>query len=245
MYRVTPKSEDLPRVMVRRGRVAFSVLVLDISSGGAGLIVLPEDVPRLRRAVEAERDSGWQLLLEGGGLEEPLILAAETAGARPCDMGVRLAVRFSMTPAQRKGLDAHLLSVFNQRKAARVEANLQEPVTVTMAVPDGKPLGVGLLRDVSTVGLGVLVPETLVPKVSGLPLVALTFELPREAQPVHVVGEVVRVASHTLPPELQLESVSLIGVSLDGDEVSGARESQALGRYVVRQQVLLRRGEKV
>lgn len=215
------------------GSVAAAVTVCEIGASGAEVILSDSTCRTLKRAIELVGRSELRMQLSGRGL--PLRVRAVPGARSRTPEGVRLGLRYKLTPDQHVALDRMLLDLFNDRAALRVRSDPDRRLPVVFRSPDAPEGLTGLLLDASLTGLGALVsaPAPLAP---GTPIeVGVRFG--DGDRVTRLRAQVVRwAAPHSAgaaPP-----GTWYVGVRFEDNE---ARVGAAgVGRYVVRRQLAIR-----
>lgn len=244
-YRVTAEFDRLVQVELLGPKVhATQVRLLDLSAGGAGL-VLParaSGVLRMRDRIE--------LRLVSEALAEPVRMFARICHLDEREREPKVGLAFESWREHRALLDSELKSLFNEREAFRVDPSQKEPVGLRILAPGGgllavsRPVGTRLagpveaqLRDISVSGLGVKLVGPLSGAWGAHDSLQVEARLPGEDAALRVDVEL-----RYLRP--QGDGLTLAGLRLHEEATPHARRArQAVTRYVMeRQRALLRVG---
>ena len=151
----------------------------------------------------------------------------------------RFGLAFSEPDVLRAKLSAKLLRLFNQRKAFRIEPNEAAPVDVLVCAEELEV--VGLLRDISADGAGVLIAPESEARLSRVIHVTLKLRLPPEDKPLAFKASIrIRVAEAEhifyglscapgFPWTLDCERVLAGGVSKWGSQIKVRRRRREPG----------------
>lgn len=245
-YRVTAEFDRLVEVELLGPKVhATNVRLLDLSAGGAG-IVLPSrasGVLRMRDRIE--------LRLISAALSAPVRMFARISHLDEREREPKVGLEFESWREHRALLDSELKTLFNEREAFRVDPSQREPVELRIVggPKDGllaatRPVGARLsapveaqLRDISVTGLGVKLLGPISGPWGATDGLRVEARLPGDAQPVTLDVELRYLRPHA-------DGVSLAGLRLTEDTTPHARRARAaVTRYVMdRQRAILRVG---
>ncbi|MBL8614594.1 MAG: PilZ domain-containing protein [Deltaproteobacteria bacterium] len=245
-YRVTAEFDRLVQVELLGPKVhATNVRLLDLSAGGAG-IVLPSrasGVLRMRDRIE--------LRLISAALTEPVRMFARISHLDEREREPTVGLEFESWREHRALLDSELKTLFNEREAFRVDPTHREPVELRIVgrPKDGllaatRPVGARLsapveaqLRDISVTGLGVKLLGPLTGPWGATDGLRVEARLPGDSQGVTLEVELRYLRPHA-------EGVTLAGLRLTEDTTPHARRARAaVTRYVMdRQRAILRVG---
>ena len=245
-YRVTAEFDRLVQVELLGPKVhATNVRMLDLSAGGAG-IVLPSrasGVLRMRDRIE--------LRLISAALSEPVRMFARISHLDEREREPKVGLEFESWREHRALLDSELKTLFNERDAFRVDPSQREPVELRILGGRGDALlaatrAVGTrasapveaqVRDISVTGLGVKLLGPVTGPWGATEGLRLEARLPGEPQAVTLDVEL-----RYLRP--QADGMTLAGLRLAEETTPHARRARAaVTRYVMdRQRAILRVG---
>lgn len=231
-YRVqSPELGQLDAAIVL-GEIRVPVTLLDLSARGAGVRTDRAGERALERAAAAGASNHIALELAPPGAGPAVRIGAHAVQAAPEAEGLRLGLR--LAPAEREALEAHLLPLFNQRRALRVSPPARQPVSVRLLDPAGERLAEARMIDLSVEGMGVeLEGAPAVALEIGAP-VTLRFVVSGSREPVRL-GAIVRHLRATGDGPL------VVGLAFDPDHDDAAHARTRVGAYIVRRQLQLRR----
>jgi hypothetical protein len=176
-YRVDPGVADGLQAVLIRGGGRIRAHVLDLSAEGAGLLVPQDHVAELQALAESASPGGWIVGLMASTLDRPLSVPALARYVGPVPGGVRIGFAFSLEDNRRSGLDDQLRALFNKRCAVRARPDSVESIAVELTVDERPPI-VGILRDLSLLGVGVLVATEDVGGLNDVSALTAKFRLP-------------------------------------------------------------------
>lgn len=157
LYRVARVSLETVRVVAIRHGLRIPVLLLDVSATGCAVCVPTDQLPRLREVADGSGPHGWTVGIWMPELERPLAVPATARYLTPMPGGVRVGFGFVLHPETSGDLHERLQVHFNQRRAVRARPPTHESIPVEVDGADGRSGATGLLRDLSLMGVGVLV----------------------------------------------------------------------------------------
>ncbi len=225
VYRNQPKSSVLLQARTKSpsGETSPWYDALDVSIRGISFLIGKKDATLL--------SVGQQVLLQ-----------VRTANMDPVDVVARLVSRVEEMGSQRYGFEfdeweqlsrqelSQFYRLFNRRRAPRINLDPRNPIGIqfeTEAKSEDSEIGTGILLDLSTHGLAVLVNPDVEEKLSNAETVAISFTLPG-------INRVFRLSAQIRNRRLIKQSISY-GMEIDPVETPNYIEQQNDLRNFVKQ----------
>lgn len=172
-HRASPDGEDLTAAVHLEGG-AQTFHVMNITSGGAALMVPPEDDPGFECGQRL--DVAFTCPILTGPLRAPAVVVhvQDEVLLRVCGMA------FTFDAGEPRVLPADVRGLFNRRRNERVPS--LDHVVVSVATPTGEPIATATLIDLSEAGLAFRTEhETVIAQGDAL---SLEFTLPTGQSPL-------------------------------------------------------------
>jgi hypothetical protein len=237
-YRVGAGSADGLQAVLIRGGVRIRAHVLDVSSEGAGLLVHQDHVAELQALAGSSAPGGWIVGLMAPTLARPLSVPALARYVGPVPGGVRIGVVFSLEDDRRSGLGDQLRALFNERRAVRARPDSSESIAVELTAGDVPPV-VGILRDLSLAGMGVLVATEDASGLADVVAVSVKLRLPG-TQKSQKLAATVRYRESLGLPDAAAEfgaPATHVGLAFEPDAIEESGLTAEVGAFVVRHQL--------
>ncbi len=140
----------------------------------------------------------------------------------------RCGLKFDYTTRRDSVLFRALSTIANQRNAARIEPDNDEPVTIALKTPEGIQ-SEGKITDISASGVGIVISGKLEDSNLGLDTIGLSFSLPDDEEDVDLSGTI----RHR---KLDFES-TWVGIEFDHEEETRTdMEQKKILRYIMKRQ---------
>ncbi|MEC8422828.1 MAG: PilZ domain-containing protein, partial [Myxococcota bacterium] len=201
-----------------------------------------EQLPLLKEVADGSGPGGWTVGIWMPKLDRPLAIPARARYLKPMPGGIRVGFEFTLQESSRDDLDARLQRLFNQRRAFRVRPPANQSIRVEVHRTVSGLQVMGLLRDLSLMGAGILVGTDQGASLDAGDALRIRLHLPGS-------GSTELAATLRYRKDLGLPAAAAeygapathLGVEFSPGAVQAARATNAMGGYIVEQQMRRKR----